>query len=162
MFVSSSFIVVVSLKRYGNSYVLFRFSDCLLSSNQMFLNVNQSVPRECISFCSVIDICMFCSFSYSMSTGIFPRYSCLRFKTDVCLFVFPFFKILLSVGIFDISQLVYIVNSFSILFISSFAKYLFLSTYLMILSNLLILDSVSSVSSLIAKLSFSVTFRILH
>ena len=141
-------MVVLFLNKFGNFYTICLFSDWLLSSNRMLPIVNlnffnQSIPSSGVmSFRSVINSCIFCLlFSYSMSTGIFPRkftsflctswYRCLTFWISVS------FTIVLSAGIIDIGDPVSIINSFSVpLIFTVVVKYLFLSTILFILSIL--------------------------
>ena len=80
MFISASFMVVFFLTKSENFSTISLFSDWLFSSNRMIPIVSlnffsQSIPSSgLISFLSVISNCIFCLlFSYSMSTGIFPR-----------------------------------------------------------------------------------------
>ena len=117
-----------------------------------------------MSFRSVISDCIFCLlFSYSISTGLFPRnftsflftswYRCLTFSIS------DSFIVLLSAGIIDIGEPVSMMNSFSVpLIFTVVVKYLFLSIILFTLSILCMLDSDSSLSSPI-RFSVSVTFR---
>ena len=165
-------MVVLFRNRSGSFSIILLFSDWLFSSNGMFpivsLNFfNNSIPSNGVmSFRWVISNCIFCLlFSYSISTGIFPRnfisflftswYRCLDFG----FWISDSFIILLSAGIIDIGEPVSMMNSFSVpLIFTVVVKYLFLSIILFTLSNLYMLDSDSSLSSPIG-FSVSVTFR---
>ena len=163
------FMVVLFRNRSGIFSIILLFSDWLFSSSRMFpivsLNfLSQSIPSNGVmSFRSVISNCIFCLlFSYSISTGIFPRnftsflfmscYRCLTF------WISDSFNILLSAGIIDISEPVSTMNSFSVpLYFTVVGKYMFLTIILFTLPFLYMLDSDSSLSSPI-RFSVSVTF----
>ena len=146
-------MVVLFRNRSGIFSIILLFSYWSFPSIWMFpivsLNFfNQSIPSSGVmSFRWVINNCIFCLlFSYSISTGIFPRnftsflftswYRCLTF------WISDSFIIVLSAGIIDIGEPVSMTNSFSVpLIFTIVAKYLFLSIILFTFSILCMLTS---------------------